>query len=72
MESLWALGASVEAIDALLRPVRIRCMTQITEAELKEIGRRAAQLVPSLGTVEDVAVKAGQDSTDQPAYFFLS
>jgi hypothetical protein len=46
-------------------------MTQITEAELKEIGRRAAQLVPGLGTVEDVAVKAGQDSTDQPAYFFF-
>jgi hypothetical protein len=47
-------------------------MVEIAEAELKEIGREAAQLVAGLGTVEDVAVTIGQDSTDRPAYFFLS
>lgn len=45
-------------------------MSEIAEADLVEIGHRAAQLVAGLGAVERVTVTTGQDSTDQPAYFF--
>ena len=45
-------------------------MTEIAESKLKEIGREAARLVAGLGTVEEVAVTVGLDSTDRPAYFF--
>lgn len=45
-------------------------MNEIADAELIEIGRKAAGLVDGLGRVEDVKVRVGQNSTDQPAYFF--
>ncbi len=45
-------------------------MSEIADMDLVEIGRKAAQLVAGLGTVERVKVTTRQDSTDRPAYFF--
>ena len=57
-------------IDAITPPAHPPAMREIAEDELATLGREAAAQVPGLGTVDRVKVKFGQDSTDQPAYFF--
>lgn len=45
-------------------------MSKIADMDLVELGRKAAELVPGLGTVERVKVTHRLDSTDRPAYYF--
>ena len=45
-------------------------MVEISKAELVNIGRKVADHFPALGKIDEVDVRAGQDSTEQPAYDF--
>jgi hypothetical protein len=68
--SLVYMYAGISPVDAHEPVNHIQSMAQLSETDLKALGRRAARQIWGPRKVKRVGVVTGPDSTNQPAHYF--